>query len=96
MFIRRKRSGSVTYLQVVENHREDGKVRQRVVGTLGREDDLRGGGQLDGLLASGARFTENALVLLAHEAGRLQEKAKRHIGGPKVFGRLWPIFDTAF
>ena len=95
MFIRRKRSGSVTYLQVVENHREDGKVRQRVVGTLGREDELRNGGQLDGLLASGARFTENALVLLAHEEGRLEEKTKRHIGGPKVFGRLWEEMGCA-
>jgi transposase len=89
MFIRRKRSGAITYLQIVENHREGGKVRQRVVGTLGREDELREGGQLDGLLASGAKFTENALVLLAHEEGRLEERSKKHIGGPKVFGRLW-------
>jgi transposase len=89
MFIRRKHSGGHTYLQVVENRRQGGKVRQRVLGNLGREDELVESGQLDGLLASGARFTENALVMLAHEEGKLEEKAKRHIGGPKVFGRLW-------
>jgi transposase len=89
MFIRRKQSGKYSYLQIVENRREDGTVRQRVIGTLGREDELREGGQLEGLLASGARFTENVLVLSAHEEGRLEEISKRHIGGPKVFGRLW-------
>ena len=71
MFIRRKQSGGHSYLQVVENRWEDGKVRQRVIGTLGREDELREGGSLDGLLASCARFAENALVLLSHEEGRL-------------------------
>ena len=75
MFVRRKRSGSNTYLQIVENQREGGKVRQRVIGTLGREDELRDTGQLEGLLASGAKFTENAMVLLAHEEGRLEEKS---------------------
>lgn len=89
MFIRRKRSGSHTYLQIVENRWEGGKVRQRVIGTLGREDELREGGHLEGLLASGAKFSENALVLLAHEEGRLEERSKKHIGGPKIFGRLW-------
>ncbi|MFZ5983186.1 MAG: IS1634 family transposase [Acidobacteriota bacterium] len=89
MFIRRKRSGKYNYLQIVENRREDGTVRQRVIGTLGREDELRDGGQIEGLLASGARFTENMLVLAAHEEGRLVELSKRHVGGPKIFGKLW-------
>jgi hypothetical protein len=43
MFIQRKRSGSHTYLQIVENRWEGGKVRQRAIGTLGREDELREG-----------------------------------------------------
>jgi transposase len=89
MFIRRKQSGGHTYLQLVENRWEDGKVRQRVIGTLGREDELCEGGSLDGLLASGARFAESALVVLAHEEGRLEERSKKRAGGPKVFGRLW-------
>ncbi len=35
------------YLQLVEGRREEGKVRQRVVATLGRVDELKASGQLD-------------------------------------------------
>src|SRR6266536_1641256 len=35
------------YVQLVEGRREAGKVRQRVVATLGRLDELKASGQLD-------------------------------------------------
>ena len=89
MFIRKKRSGQHTYLQIVENRWDSGKVRQRIIGTLGREDRLRESGQLDGLIASSGRFSEHALILQAHEQGNIEEIAKRRIGGPLVFDRLW-------
>ena len=38
MFVRTKKSGAYQYLQIVENERIDGKVRQRVIVTLGRLD----------------------------------------------------------
>ena len=41
MFVRPKKSGKYEYLQVVENQRVDGKVRQRVIATLGRLDVLQ-------------------------------------------------------
>ena len=41
MFTRIKRRGAHAYLQVVENRRIDGRVRQRLVASLGRLDDLR-------------------------------------------------------
>jgi len=44
------------YLQLVEGHREDGKVRQRVVATLGRVDELKASGQLDRWAGSFARL----------------------------------------
>jgi len=80
MFIREKRSGGHAYLQIVENRREDGKVRQRVLLTLGREDELRSSGHLDALLASGSRFSEKMLLLSAFKEGRLEAVAKRHTG----------------
>jgi hypothetical protein len=44
MFVRLKRSGSPgalrEYLQIVESFREQGKVRQRLIATLGRRDEL--------------------------------------------------------
>ncbi|OYV74484.1 MAG: transposase [Deltaproteobacteria bacterium 21-66-5] len=89
MFIRRKKSGGHAYLQVVENRWEDGKVRQRVLLTLGREDELRSSGHLDALLASGSRFSEKMFLLSAFQEGRLEASAKRHTGPALVFGRLW-------
>ena len=40
MFVRSKKSGTYEYLQIVENQRIDGQVRQRVIATLGRLDVL--------------------------------------------------------
>jgi hypothetical protein len=42
-----------------------------VIATLGRLDELRERGQLDGLLCSGARFSQAALVLTAQQKGEL-------------------------
>jgi hypothetical protein len=39
MFFRKKTSGGRAYLQIVENRREDGAVRQQVIATLGRLED---------------------------------------------------------
>ena len=45
------------YLRLVQAFRDDsGKVRHRVVATLGREDELKASGQLDQLAASFARL----------------------------------------
>ena len=67
MFVRLKRSGRPgarqEYLQIVESFRERGKVRQRLVATLGRRDQLIASGALDGLLASLAKFSERLRVV---------------------------------
>lgn len=54
MFFRTKKSGPRTYLQIVENHRVGGQIKQRVIATLGRLEELQGSGQLESLLRSGA------------------------------------------
>src|SRR5574340_301875 len=89
MFVRSKRSGQYEYLQVVHNERHEGRVRQRVVATLGRLDVLQETGQLDALLASCARFAEHSAVLTAQRHGRVSAVAKVRIGPALVFGRLW-------
>ena len=55
MYFRKKTSGGRAYLQIVESHRDGAQVRQQVVATLGRVEDLRESGQLERLLRSGAR-----------------------------------------
>ncbi len=89
MFVRSKRSGQYEYLQVVHNERREGRVRQRVVATLGRLDVLQETGQLDALLASCARFAEHSAVLTVQRQGRVSAVAKVRIGPALVFGRLW-------
>jgi len=89
MFFRTKTSGPRTYLQVVENRWEGGRSRQRVVATLGRLDQLQQSGQLDGLLASGARLARSVLLLSEHAQGRLPTLSIRRIGAALVFQRLW-------
>ena len=63
MYFRKKQSQGRIYLQIVESHRTGDQVRQRVIATLGRLDELEASGQLDRLLRSGARFVEQAMVL---------------------------------
>jgi hypothetical protein len=89
MFFRRKKSGKNEYLQIVENRWESGGSKQSVVATLGRMDELKASGQLDRLLASGAKFAESIMVIDAHAKGELPSVGTRRIGPVLVFERLW-------
>jgi transposase len=89
MFFRQKKSGSRTYLQIVENRWEKGRTRQRVIATLGRLDQLQRSGQLQGLLCSGAKFCESVLLLAAHRRAETTAMRTRSIGPALVFERLW-------
>ena len=64
-------------------------MRQQVIATLGRVEDLRESGQLERLLRSGARFAAKAIVVDAVAAGEATASAARRIGPALVFERLW-------
>jgi len=87
MFVRAKRSGPYQYLQVVENRREGTKVVQRVISTLGRLDRLNAKGDIESLVRSLSRFSEQALLVLSGKSDLLAEARK--IGPALVFERLW-------
>jgi DDE family transposase len=89
MYFRRKQSQGRIYLQIVESQRSGDQVRQRVIATLGRLDELEASGQLDRLLRSGARFAQQAMVLDAARAGDAPTVAVRRIGPALLFERLW-------
>jgi hypothetical protein len=90
MFFRLKPSGPRTYLQIVENRREDGAHRQHVIATLGRADELAASGALATLLASGARLCDQVMLLSALERDADGPRlSTRRIGGPLLFERLW-------
>src|SRR3954452_21590988 len=78
MFFRLKKSGPRSYLQIVENRRDGRAVRQHVIATIGRIDELAARGGLATLRASGARFCEQVMLLSAlddpEQAARLSCK----------------------
>ena len=90
MFFRTKTASGNTYLQLVENRRdEDGRIRQRVLASLGRFDEALDKGKLDSLLASGSRLSETVMVLSAHSRGKSHVLRTQRIGPPMIFERLW-------
>lgn len=93
VFVRVKRSGrgdaAREYLQVVESQREGARVRQRVIATLGRRDELVADGRLDGLLTSLAKFSERLRVVERVREEGLEAHVARSWGPALVFERLW-------
>jgi Transposase DDE domain len=89
MYFRRKTSAGRAYLQIVESRRTGKEVRQQVIATLGRYEDLQASGQLERLLRSGARFAAKAMVLSAAADDAAFTIAVRRIGPALVFERLW-------
>jgi hypothetical protein len=89
MYFRRKTSAGRAYLQIVESRRDGDQVRQQVIATLGRYEELQASGQLERLLRSGARFSAKAIVLTAVADDTATKIASRRIGPALVFERLW-------
>jgi excisionase family DNA binding protein len=80
VFFRSKRSGARQYLQIVENHWENGKNRQRILANVGRLDKLQKSGELEKLLKSGSRFCPtlpDSTVGLGDEVGLSPAKVGR-------------------
>ena len=89
MYFRRKTSAGRSYLQIVESRRDGDQVRQQVIATLGRFEELQASGQLERLVRSGARFAAKAMVLSAASDDAAIKIAVRRIGPALLFERLW-------
>ena len=87
MFARIKKSGKYQYLQIVENRKENGKVKQRVISTIGRMDQLQPKGRIETLIRSLSRFSERTLMILNGQSDVSAEARK--IGPSLIFERLW-------
>jgi len=89
MFVRVKPSGKYRYLQIAENYREGKKVKQKILCTLGRVDELTESGKLDALAESLLRFSSRLKVIDLHKEGKLKIHSDVSIGPALVFQRLW-------
>lgn len=77
------------YLQIVENFRDAERVRQRVLGSLGRLDELLASGELERVVTQLAEQCPSVRVLRAEAAGALEVVSDRSWGPVLVFDRLW-------
>jgi len=87
MFARIKKSGKYQYLQIVENRKEAGKVKQQVIATIGRMDRLQEKDRVETLIRSLSRFSERAMMIISGKSDISAEA--RSIGPVLIFERLW-------
>lgn len=87
MFARTKKSGRYQYLQIVENKKVKGKVKQRVISTIGRLDKLQEKGRVEALIRSLSRYSEKVMMILT-ENSDVDAQGKK-IGPALIFERLW-------
>ena len=87
MFARVKKSGKYQYLQIVENRKEKGKVKQRVISTIGRMDQLQAKDRVETLIRSLSRFSEKTMLILSGKSDVSADAVK--IGPSIIFERLW-------
>ena len=87
MFVRLKKSGDYKYLQIVQTYREGRKVKQRVISTLGRLEQLQERGDIESIISSLSKYSREVILCLT---GRSDPKSESFIIGPVlVFERLW-------
>lgn len=87
MFVRTKRTGANEYLQIVQNYREGGKTKQRLIGTLGRVDEIGHSKDIDTLISKLSKYSKEALMVIT---GQSQIDAHSvSIGPALVFERIW-------
>lgn len=99
MFLRRTVARGHTYLQIVRGYRQDGKLKQEVLLSLGRLDALQATGQLDALVKAFSRFAlKQHLIDLSQEvsvdqvydlgAVHLVQRLLERLGLERVLKRL--------
>jgi hypothetical protein len=89
MFARDKRIGPYTYVYLVENVRENGRTKQRIIANLGRREVVVARGDLDRLARSVARMAQRSMVLSLVEGEAPPNVVCRRIGPALLFERLW-------
>jgi len=87
MFARVKKSGHYQYLQIVENNKVKGQVKQRVIATVGRLDHLQEKWRVATLIRSLSRYSDEAMLILTGHSD--PDALTIKIGPALIFERLW-------
>jgi Transposase DDE domain len=93
MFVRLKSVQSngrrYQYLQIVENRREGVRVRQHIVGNLGRLDELLETGDLDRVIRQLVEHCPSVKLVRAQAAGALAVESDKLWGPVLIVERIW-------
>lgn len=93
MFLREIESKGAKYLYIVKSYRENKKIKQKTIASLGRIDDDLNGEQL---LAIGKKlikyFDKNKTIL---DVSTSEERDRKRWGGVKAFRKIWDMFDLS-
>ena len=87
MFVRLKKTGNYQYLQIVQTYREGKKVKQRVISTLGRLEELQEKGEIESIVTSLSKYSQEVLMCLTGRGNPIS--ASFIIGPVLIFERLW-------
>src|SRR5580704_11430184 len=82
MFARDKRIGPYTYVYLVENVREEGRTKQRIIANLGRKEVVVARGDL-------VRLAQRSMVLSLVEGEAPPHARCQRIGPALLFERVW-------
>jgi hypothetical protein len=87
MFVRLKKTGKYKYLQIVQTYREGKKVKQRVISTLGRLEELQEKGDIETIISSLSKYSKEVIMCLT---GKGDTSGESFVIGPVlIFERLW-------
>src|SRR5256714_15609680 len=89
MFVREKRIGPYTYVYLVENVREEGRTKQRIMANLGRKEVVVARGDLDRLARSVVRLAQRSVGLSLVEGEAPPNARGKRIGPALLVERLW-------
>ena len=87
MFVRIKKSGVNEYLQIVQNYRDGYKTKQRVIGTLGRINEVAGSKDIDTLISKLSKYSNETLMVITGQS-KIDARSVS-IGPGLIFERLW-------
>ena len=89
MFFRTTTAKGRTYLLLVENYREDGKVKQRTIHNFGNLEVAQKSGLIDKLATSVKRYNDKQSLRSELDRGEISTYNSKIIGPNLVFSKLW-------
>lgn len=78
-------------MQIIKSYRKSGKVRQKIVASLGCLQTLKEKGELEKIARGLLKFIEEEKTL--YDTSTLKEIARYNWGAVAVFKKIWNLFD---